>query len=896
MVLYELLTGKTPIDQEALRNAGFDEVRRHICEGESPTPSTQLATLNQSERTTIAANRSADPKFLDSMLRRELDWVVMKSLEKDRTRRYQAVSELGDDIRRYLAGEPVAAVPPSAMYKLQKLAGRHRGLLMAAATLAVVLIAATIVSTWQATRATKALQISSQARAELALDKGQMLGDQGDANRALLWMARSLELVPDNAPHLESVIRTNLGSWQHRVNRVVQKLAPAGRVDAVAFPSDTNTLLTVSRQEKDGVVIQWWNRETGEGTRTIEHRKGRVLALSLRDDARELALGYGDGRVELFDLDTREVKSLEKQPGFITKLLFSPDGKQLLVACGRRALTEQEAANENRNFPRNEGLVQLFDLQTHQPQFAEPLQLRSLVWAADFADDGTWFAVHSGPWVIPLKGLINFFKVNGEEHRAPLQIPVSALSIAISSDSKYLLTGDSLRRARRWNLETDEIVNEFLSNAPVSVVGFHPRDDKIVLSASYDGSVRLWNVDNDQPVGTPLWHRALVRCAGFSADGKTLLSGASHSASVVGLPNASPTKSRPKYAPEFPIAFDGHREAVLVREQDFLQLKKALTGEPIGKSIPWKGRVIHAACNVKHSRVVSLGFNGVATLWNVETGEQIAKLRRRNKHALSAAISDQGIVAVGFFDGVAELFDANTGKSLEREFAHQSHSGPIFSIQLRDDLLLTGGADGFARLWNAMTGKEIESFHHPTYCIAAFSPDGSRIVTSGSGQTTRIWSATGKLISTPLRHPAQVLSSMFSLNGRTLVTGCTDGKARLWDVATARQLMPAITHTDEVGADLLVLVGMWPEQQTLFTLTGANNIGLASKATPAIYRQFPTPMKGTPNDITLWAQTITGMALDEKGAVDALTVDAWRKRRDELTQRGIPTHSHADQR
>lgn len=882
VVLYELLTGKTPIDQEKISGTGFDELRRHICEHDSPTPSTQLATLNQSERTTIAANRGADAKFLDSMLRRELDWVVMKALEKDRIRRYQTVAEMEDDIQRYLTGEPVAAVPPTRMYKLQKFAGRNRGLLIAAATLTLFLVMATLVSAWQAAQVSNALQDSRHARAELALDKGQMLGEQGDVNRGLLWMARSLQLVPDSAPQLERLIRTNLGSWQHRVNRVVQMLAPDGRVDEIALTPDGATILTVSRQAGEGVAIEWWNRETGQRTQVIEHGKKRVLAVSLRDDASMLALGYGDGRVDLFDLNTREATPLEKQQGYITRLQFSPTGKQLLVACGRRTVTEQEARGDRPKIGKNKGFVQLFDLVSYRPQFAEPLRLPNSVWATDFAPDGTWFAVHAGPWVLPMKGLVSFFNMNGEPHRKSLKIPTSALSIAISSDAKHLLVGDSLRRARRWNLETDEIVNEFRSDAPISVVDFHPLDHNITLTGSYDGSVRLWDVRNGKSLGPPLRHRALIRCAGFSDDGKVLFAGSSDAVRLVGLADPSRRQAFPAHAPAFPLAFDHERTTVLVHESDHLQLKTTLNGQLIGKPIPWKGRC-QATFDLEFSRAVAIGFDGVAKLLDLNTGQVIAKLRRKRKVALSAAISDQGIVGVGFFDGVAELFDARTGERLDQKFAHEPHSGPVFSIAFHDDRLLTGGADGYARLWNLSTGKAIKAFHHPTYCIAQFSPDGSRIATSGP-ETTRVWSSSGDLVSSPLPHPSQALGMMFSADGRMLVTGATDGKVRLWDVASGRRLGPAITHAEETNDDIHVRVAFWPDKSTVATWTGASYVGLRSKRTPAIYHQIPMPLEDTAKEVTIWAETLTGMTLDAKGAAEVLGVDAWHDRREQLAK------------
>src|SRR5688500_2226385 len=106
VLLYELLTGTTPFDQERLRTAGFDEMRRIIREEEPAKPSTRISTLGQAA-VTVSENRKSDPRRLSQLCRGELDWVVMKALEKDRDRRYESASAFAADVQRYLHDEPV---------------------------------------------------------------------------------------------------------------------------------------------------------------------------------------------------------------------------------------------------------------------------------------------------------------------------------------------------------------------------------------------------------------------------------------------------------------------------------------------------------------------------------------------------------------------------------------------------------------------------------------------------------------------------------------------------------------------------------------------------------------------------------------------------------------------
>src|SRR5208282_743349 len=150
VLLYELLTGRPPFDPKSLVQAGLDEIRRIIREVEPPRPSRNLSTLADADLAAVARLRGTDPARLSFLLRGDLDWIVMRCLEKNRTRRYETPTALAADIARYLNDEPVVASPPNRLYRFGKFFRRNRLAVIAASSVAVALVAGTLVSTWQA--------------------------------------------------------------------------------------------------------------------------------------------------------------------------------------------------------------------------------------------------------------------------------------------------------------------------------------------------------------------------------------------------------------------------------------------------------------------------------------------------------------------------------------------------------------------------------------------------------------------------------------------------------------------------------------------------------------------------------------------------------------------------
>jgi serine/threonine protein kinase len=252
VLLYELLTGKTPFDQKELLASGLNEMRRTLREQEPHRPSTKLNGLRAEELTQTAVHRRLEPPKLKMLLSGDLDWIVMKALEKDRNRRYQTANGFGMDIQHYLNNEPVIARPPSRLYRFQKLVRRNKITFIAAAAVTAALIIGLGTSTWllfkerelrreaERGRANEVL-LRQQAEARVKIAQATLLVEQNrfeEADRLVGGIPSS-----DTALVGEAVFRL-LGDWaalQGRWRRAAEYLSILVRVDQFET-SDISTL------------------------------------------------------------------------------------------------------------------------------------------------------------------------------------------------------------------------------------------------------------------------------------------------------------------------------------------------------------------------------------------------------------------------------------------------------------------------------------------------------------------------------------------------------------------------------------------------------------------------------------------------------------------------------
>ncbi len=365
VLLYELLTGTTPLERLRSLQAGYSEVLRRIREEEPPRLS---ARISQSEQVAaIAAQRGMEPARLARLVRGELDWIAMKALEKDRVRRYATAHDLAGDLGRYLRGEPVEAGPPSASYRLRKYAGRHRAALATAAAFAAMLVSAALISIDLAVRATRS---EAQAKATLGFFRNKVLSairpegwEYGQGRDVTLRSAvdaaePSIAAEFAGQPRVEADIRDTLGTSYYFLGEAAAAIRQLQRAkalrEAALGPDHDDTLgsmdtLAVAYQAAGRIDEAIWLHQ-----RTYERslaRLGPEHAGTLRSQSNlATALGLAGRSAEAVPLAERVLA--------VRKSRLGPDHPDTLTALNNLAIAYRAVGRHDEALRMWESLVE----------------------------------------------------------------------------------------------------------------------------------------------------------------------------------------------------------------------------------------------------------------------------------------------------------------------------------------------------------------------------------------------------------------------------------------------------------------------------------------------------------------------------------------------------------
>jgi len=765
VLLYELLTGSTPFARKRLHEAAFDEMLRIIREEEPPKPSTRLSTMEALP--SIAANRSLEPLKLNSLVRGELDWIVMKALEKDRSRRYETANGLAADIQRYLNDEAVEACPPSAMYRFRKFSRRNKAALVMATLVGsafLITLAGLAVSTVLITREQRTTASALQAE---TLAKGDLQDTLGRERRDSYFHRITLahrELSADNlgrALQLLGECPEDLRGWEWyylmrlcRVEPVV--IRDETEINGVAFSPDGQRLASAGGNG----LVKIWNSRMGQMIQSLTAHSSFVCSIAFHPDGKHLASVGADKQVKVWDLTTGLPVFAERCDavhvyGAAYAVTFSPDGQS--VAAG------------------NDGSVMVWDWRDHQLQCSFAGHTKRPICVA-FSRDGRRLASGSWQGQVQLwdveaggKPLISFAETRDSRH------PVCAL--AFSSDGGRLATASFNRRVDVWDTTTGELVRSLPHNGLVQCVAFSP-DGRRIASAGEEKIVRVWDATTGREVLGLRGHTSHCGCVTFSPDGQRLASASMDG--TIRVWDASPLQG---HEGQENLTFRQHSNEIW-----------SLAVSPDGQ------------------QVVSAGFSTPATVWDPQTGHVSAEFRdhtdvvfcvawQPDSRRIASAGGDGGLFTVKVWDALTgrEVFTLPGTRPGDPEFF-----GVAFSPNGR--YLVTGRLNGNVQVWDARTGEEVGTLgtHERALRGVVFSRDGRHLATVSADGLVKLWDATrldekqearlilqGRLL-------GPCLNVAFSPDGRRLATGGEENTVKIWDVKNGQELKTLRGHNGDI--------------------------------------------------------------------------------------------------
>ena len=776
-ILYELLTGRPPFDGKTL-----GELFSKVLLQEPARPSSKLTPVP-----------------------RDLEIICLKCLQKEPAARYASAEALADDLRRYLAGEPIVARPVGWLERTFKWARRYPARAAAALTvvvLATVGVSVAIASLWQDAEQSRAIADTQRGIAENARTRAEIA--QREETSLKNNLAQQLEI---NENTNKELAKTNL-----ELQDAKEKLARNGALDLVSFAwqqweagnrLSSLDLLTSCEEKHRG--LEWHLLQNKSMfLHTLTGHKDPVLQLLYSPTGDRLVSVGSDKTARLWDPRSGKLLgTITEIRDSRTPVKFSPDGRYLVITT-------------------NGNVLKLWDTRDGKT-ITTVATLKGMSAAIDFSPDGRLLATGHDDKSVKLWEV-----ASGKEVATFSGHSDWVTRVLFSPDGKQLacLTRDEVVL---WTVASGKKRNT-LPNHQMLELCFSPDNFRLALGDG-SGKITLWDISQDKVLVTLSGHRYLRHLA-FSPDGNRLASTGIDSGSKIKLWDVRSGREVAALANQKEeingICFSPDGERLASASANNVQLWDVGTGKLLTTLNGHFGGVSHVCFSPDGKQLATAGTDGIVKLWNMMGAGEQAILTGHQEEVGQALFSPDGqcLASCGKGDSVM-LWDAVTGKQLftlepnlhprdlkKEQAQNKSPNGFVppkppsitfvkriaFSADGR--MLASGCFDNSVKVWDVASGKlQTVLKGHKDYVVdACFSPDGKLLASASEDTTAKIWDLqSGQAIATLPTGKLGAAKVCFSPDGRLLATGGWDGKGKLWDTATGN-LIATLPGSGKGGA------------------------------------------------------------------------------------------------
>jgi len=815
VLLYELLTGRTPFDGEQLMSSGLDEMRRIIRDDEPLKPSTRLTQefdrARAGQSTVESSQRLLATKEIINAVRGDLDWIVMKCIEKDRARRYETASGLAADIQRHLDHEPIMARPPGGLYLLQKLAQRNRGALITAASVLAALLVAVVV-----------LAASNARIRQERNQKDQALRERGTALEAAKASENRAQEQLFVSLQSQAQARRNSRQMGQRIESLTA-LAEAARIHPASEVRDNAIAVMAMADVEHGPVWRGWNadfkavtfdslyqRFAGLGPANIisirsipENRElkrlkpaaltsagATILQFQFSPDGSLLACLDTKGQLDLWRWESGE-SVLKHPPDLCYLLAFSPDSRRLVVA--------------------HEEWITSFDLASGEPgnRWLVPDRIQTM----SFHPDNRRLAVG-----YENTNSISVYNTDDGKLLASLPTGTSIQTVvAWHPDGELLAAGGSDARIQIWDVSAKREISVLEGHSQqVNFVMFHSGSG-LLASMSWDGSMRLW-----QPSPGRLMMRLPSRWMGFSQVGRWagVLHLGDDQAQLWGL---VPSQEYHTFLNMYREGESSLREGGISPNGTLLALGASdgvrLWDIKRGRQVAWLRMedTTSALFRAEGHELLTCGPTDGLRRWPIVAGtEPEGGLRLGPFHQIVLPFAPMRMVK-GRDDRTLAVVGENAGQCVQLDLVTESMRGAAMPHELAGYVALSVDAERLAtsgwhsdrvKVWDGTRGNLIKELEVGSSALVYFTPDNREIIVACDREFTfydlNSLAVTRRLPREIGLHPGHVA---FTEDGKMMALEMTPGIIHLKEVASGR----TVARLEDPQGDLSTWMSFTPD-------------------------------------------------------------------------------------